>query len=301
MRNPFSKLDDTSRAYLEIHTAVILFGFTAIFGELIQLPALLLVWWRVLFTIISLLLLVRAGSVFRDLSGPVIMRFMGIGIVVACQWLTFYGAIKLSNASLTLVAMATTSFFTALAEPLIMRQKAHWHELGLGLLIIPGMLLVVRNTDFSMLGGLGMGLLSAMLAALFTTLNKKLIGQTDTIRITFIELGTAWLFFSLVLPIYFLSSDIELHTFWPRPIDLIYLLLLAIFCTTFAYVLALRSLRHLSAFASNLTVNLEPIYGLILAWLILKEHEDFSSGFYWGVAIIMGAVFGYPLLKKKLN
>lgn len=293
-------MNPVTKAYLELHIAVFLFGFTAILGDLITLPALSLVWWRVLFTSFSLVFLIRVMRLFRKLPRAQILRFMGIGVLVALHWLAFYGAVKLANASIALVAMATTSFFTAFIEPLIMRRRVIWYEIALGLLIIPGMVLVVNGMELSMLTGLGVGFLSAFLAALFATFNKKFIGDHNAMEVTFLELGSAWLFLSLVLPVYFLFAE-EAIAIWPVGLDWLYLLVLSLLCTTLAYVLALRALRHLSAFASNLTINLEPVYGIVMAWIILKDHENLNQHFYWGVVIILLAVFSYPLLKKRVG
>ncbi len=289
-----------TRAYLELHIAVFLFGFTAILGDLIRLPALSLVWWRVFITSFSLLFLIKVARLFRALPRKLLLQFMGIGVLVALHWLTFYGAIKLANASIALVAMATTSFFTSLLEPFIVRQRIVWYEIALGLLIIPGMALVVNGTEISMLAGLGVGLIAAFLAALFATLNKKLIGDHNAMEITFLELGSAWLFLSVVLPVYFVLGKAPIAII-PAHLDWLYLIVLSLLCTTLAYVLALRSLRYLSAFASNLTVSLEPVYGIVMAWLILNEDQELTGNFYWGVMIILLAVFSYPLLKKIIH
>jgi len=294
-------MTSTQRAYLELHLAVFLFGFTAILGDLIQLSALLIVWWRVLLTSLSLAVIVKVVRLFRQLPWQKTLKFMGIGVIVAIHWVTFYGAIKLSNASIGVVAMATTSFFTSLLEPLIMRQKVKWYELMLGLLIVPGMALIVNSTDFSMLTGLAVGLLSAFLAALFAILNKKLITHSDERSITFLEMSSACLFLTIVIPIYAWSTDTPLSILPPTLADWGYLIILALVCTTFAYVLALRSLQHLSAFASNLSINLEPVYGILLAWILLNENEELDTGFYIGAGIIVLAVFSYPLLKRRFE
>lgn len=293
-------MNATTRAYVELHIAVFLFGFTAILGDLIQLSALSLVWWRVLITSGSLLLMIRVGRLFREMPRADVLRFMGIGVLVALHWLCFYGAIKLSNASIALVAMATTSFFTSLLEPLVLRQAAKWYEIALGVLIIPGMVLIVNSTELSKLNGLWVGLMAAFLASLFATLNKKRMANYRILDLTFLELGSACLFLTLVLPIYILITKQPMQSFLPSPSDWVYLIVLALLCTSLAYVLAFRSLKQLSAFASNLTVNLEPVYGIALAWLILGEQEELTSGFYWGVVIILIAVFSYPLLKVRI-
>ncbi|MEM1219465.1 MAG: EamA family transporter [Bacteroidota bacterium] len=290
-------MDPTRRAYLELHLAVFLFGFTAILGDLIQLSALVIVWWRVLLTSISLLFLIRAARLIRTIPRSHLYTFMGIGVLVALHWLTFYGAIKYSNASICLVCMATTSFFTSFLEPMILRQRIQWYQVALGLFIVPGMFLVVNNINWAMMAGIAVGLTSAFLASLFAILNKKHIDRANPLEITFIELSSAWLFLSLVVP-FFLWQNAD-ATFWPGWTDWGYLLILALLCTTLAYVLALRSLQYLSAFASNLTVNLEPVYGIALAWVLLNDHQELEPGFYWGVGIILLAVFSYPILKRN--
>lgn len=291
-------LTPAQKSYIELHLAVLLFGFTAILGKLIALPAVTLVWWRVLITSISLLLIVGYRKVFSDTTPRERWQYAGVGVVVGIHWLTFYGAIKLSNASITLICMATTSFFTALLEPALLRQRIKWYELALGLLIIPGMALIVNSTGASKVLGIVVALVSALLAALFATLNKKLLGDKDARRVTFIELSSAWLFISAILPLVIAQSDGPLQWLPPSLLDWFYLLVLALLCTTLAYVLALRSLRHLSAFSANLAVSMEPVYGIALAWLLLQEHKELSPNFYWGVAIITLAVFSYPLVRR---
>lgn len=289
------------RAYLELHVAVLLFGLTAILGDLIQLTALVLVWWRVLLTSGSLVPFVRPRTLYRDLGGPLFWRFVGIGVLVALHWLTFYGAVKLSNASICLICFATTSFFTAFLEPLIVGRPFRWYEALLGILIIPGMVLIVRSVDPGMYWGIIVGLLSAFLAATFSTLNKKYLEDHAPTRITFLELSSAWGFLSIVLLVFLLTGQDFGAFFPPTILDWGYLLVLVLLCTTLAYTLSLRALRYLSAFVANLTVNLEPVYGIILAWLLLNEQKELSPNFYLGVGIILVAVFSYPLLQRRLE
>ena len=181
------------KAYINLHIAVFLFGFTAILGDLIELKALPLVWWRVFITTASLLFLVKS-KIIRQIPRKRLLQYMGIGCIVAIHWLTFYGAIKMANASIALVCLATTSFFTALLEPLLLKKKIRGYELLLGILIIPGMILIVQSTDLSMWIGIGVGLSSALFASIFSILNKQMISHTDEMSITFIEIGSAWLF-----------------------------------------------------------------------------------------------------------
>ena len=275
------------RAYLELHLAVFLWGFTAILGDLIQLSALTLVWWRVLLTSLSLIFFVRIGRMLSEIGWRRLLLLAGIGVIVGLHWVTFYGSIKLANASIALVCMATTSLFSSLFEPLIVGRRFNWYELLLGLFILPGIWLVVDGVEAGMNAGILVGLLSAALVSIFTSLNKKYIQSSNPARITFIELGAATLFLTPFL--YSLGGD----KFWPSSIDWIYLLVLALLCTTLTFFLSLRALSELSAFASNLTVNLEPVYGIILAYFLLNDASELSPNFYYGALLIVVAVFGY--------
>jgi len=174
-----------------------------------------------------------------------------------------------------------------------------WYELALGIIIIPAMVLIVNTTEAAMTLGIWIGLASAFLAALFSTLNKKLIDKSDPLTITFLELGSACLFIGLLLPAYFFMEP-EAH-FIPKKMDFFYLIILALLCTTFAYVLSLKALKHVTAYAANLVYNLEPVYGIILAIILLEENKDLSSGFYLGGSIIIASIFCYPFIKKRLN
>lgn len=292
-------MDTTRRAYLELHLAVVLYGFTAILGKLISISAVSIVWWRVFFASISFLFILNVGKLVKKLPRKVIIRFMLIGIIVGLHWITFYGSIKLSNASVSLICLATTSFFTSLIEPLIVKRKFEWLELALGIIILPGMYFIVNGIDVSYYQGVMVGLSSALFASLFSILNKKYIDDAKPTELAGIQLFGVFVFISICSPfIYFYNPEIE---WMPSMPDVFYLIILALLCTTFAYILSMRSLRQLSAFASNLVVNLEPVYGILLAAALLAEYNELSSHFYLGVGIISFAVFSYPVLKKRLK
>ncbi len=296
-------MDNTKRSYIELHIAIFLWGFTAILGKVISLEEIALVWWRLLFTCISLLFFRSIWKTIPTYSRKFILQMMGIGIIVALHWVLFFGSIKYSNVSICLVCMATGSFFASLIEPVIMKYKHKWYELILGLFVIPGMYFVVNFIPSEKLLGVYFGLLSAFLAALFTILNKKLIDENKDLNpfsMTFIELSSGLLFLSIIFPIY--TMWMGETPFLPQGVsDFVYLMILALLCTTLAYVLGLRALRHLSAFASTLVVNLEPVYGIILAWLIFEENKDVGNYFYVGVIIIILAVFSHPFIKKRFE
>ena len=292
-------MNENRRAYFELHIAVVLYGFTAILGKLISISAVSIVWWRVFFASISFLFILNVAQVFKTLPKRVILRFMGIGIIVALHWITFYGAIKLSNASISLICLATTSLFTSLLEPLILKRKFEWLELALGVVILPGMYLIVYGIQIEFYLGVVVGLSSAFFAAMFSILNKKYIDDARPNEIAGIQLFGVFVFISICAPFIYMYDPTIMWI--PQGYDLWYLLILALLCTTFAYILSMRSLRQLSAFASNLVVNLEPVYGILLAAALLSEYKDLSTNFYIGVSIICLAVFSYPVLKKRLK
>lgn len=294
-------LTQNQTAYFQIHIAVILFGFTAILGDLIQLPAVVLVWWRVLITSVSLLFFIQFGKSLIQIPKKQIRTYIIIGILIGLHWICFYGAIKLSNASIALVCMSTTSLFTSLIEPIFFRTKVNKLELILAASVIPGMLLIVNNINTTYINGVWVGLAAALLAAIFSSLNKVNIKGADPYSISFIELSSAWMMISLLLGIMWIFGY-QADTFLPpNTSDWVYLIILALLCTTLAQVLTLKSLHHLSAFAVNLVINLEPVYGILMAIFILNDHKELSPLFYLGGGIILLSVMLYPYLHKKFN
>lgn len=287
-----------ANARTQLHISVILFGFTAILGKLIVLSALVLVWWRVLLACASMYVVIKKRGLSLRIDRATMRIFWGIGIIVGLHWLCFYGAVKLSNSSITLLCMATTSFFTALAEPLLMRKKVEWVDVILGLLIIPVMAFIAWDISGQYYLGALVGLLSALLAAIFSVLNKKNVDKVAPILMSFWQLASVLVFISILLPVYFLFNPAM--DFWPPDWqNWVYVLALAILCTTFAWVLTLQALRYVSAFEATLVVNLEPVYGILLAAVLLKEYEQLSPGFYIGGLLIMFLVLLYPQLKRK--
>jgi drug/metabolite transporter (DMT)-like permease len=286
------------KAYFQLHIAIFLFGFTAILGKLISLSELSLVWWRMLLTSISFLFFPKMLEMFKAIPMKTRWQLFGIGIIIAAHWVCFFGGIKYSNVSICLVCMATGAFSTAILEPLFFKQKIKKYELFLGFMIVPGMYLVVQSTSWDMITGIILALISAILAALFSILNKRMVEQVNTKVITFVELTSGWLFLSVILPFYLYFSESSLLPTW---LDLGYLLILALLCTTLAFVLNLNALKHISAFNANLAINLEPVYGIILAWLIFQENKEVGEFFYIGVLVVLLAVFSYPFLKKRFD
>ena len=298
---------ETRVAWLQIHLCVVLWGFTAILGKLITLQALPLVIWRMGLVAGALLLLPRIWRVLKTLPRGLLGAYTGIGVLVALHWLTFYGAIKLANASVAVTCIATVPVFLSVIEPILAGRRFQLRELLLGLVVLPGILLVVGGTPEAMNLGIAVGILSALFVALFASLNKRYVLKADALTVTAIEMASGCLFL-VILSVALGAADISAiqgivdepsAVFQlPQGMDLLWMLVLAIGCTLLPFALSLMALRHLSAYASALAVNLEPIYAIALAALLLGEQQEVSGGVYLGALIIIAAVLAYPLLMR---
>ncbi|MBK8726063.1 MAG: DMT family transporter [Holophagaceae bacterium] len=277
-----------AKAFWQIHACVVLWGFTAILGKLISLPALALVWWRMALVVAVLLAVPRVWRGLRALPRRLLGIYAGIGVLVSLHWLTFYGAIKLANASVAVTCIALGPVFLALVEPWIARRRFDARELLLGIAVVPGVALVVGGVPAGMRLGIAVGTLSALLVAVFGSLNKRFVERADPLTVTCIELGAGTVFLTLLAP--FLPHSGALFPI-PGPRDALLLGLLATGCTLLPFALSLVALRHLSAFAAQLAVNLEPVYAIGLAIVLLGEQRELTGWFYTGVAIILLAVF----------
>lgn len=281
----------------KLHVIVFIYGFTAILGKLISISALDLVWYRMLIATISLASIFFIQQFSVKISFRETIKILAIGLIVAAHWISFFGAIKLSNISVTLGCLASATLFTSLLEPLLLKRRLNAVEVFIGLLIIFGLYLIFRfETNYA--NGIIVAITSAFLAALFTVLNKKMISQHSTRILTFFEMIGG--FFGI--SIYLLFTDSYSEDFFSLALsDSMYLLILGVICTAFAFAIQVDVMKKLSAYIVALTINLEPIYGIILAYLIFGETEYMSAGFYAGTGIILLSVFGYPALAKKKN
>ena len=288
------------RAFLQVHLCVLLWGFTAILGKLITLPALPLVWWRMGLVVLALACVPRVWRGVRALPPRLLLSYAGIGVLVALHWLTFYGSIKLANASVGATCMALATVFTALAEPKLAGRRFSGRELALGVAVLPGVALVVGGVPTDMRAGIAVGALSALLVGIFGSLNKRLVERTDPLTMTAVELGAGTLALTALAPLMALAFPVSGGDLFvlPGARDGLLLLALAFACTLFPFALSLAALRHMSAFAAQLAVNLEPVYAIVLAMLLLGEQHELDPAFYGGVVIILGAVVAYPLLVR---
>lgn len=284
-----------------MHTAVVLFGFTAILGKLITLQEIALVWNRLWIAVIGLLLIPGALRGFRGMSRKMILRFVLIGVLVALHWITFYGSIKIgNNASITLACFATTSLFTSILEPWLTKKPFKLLEILIGIMVIIGIVLL-SGVGEAYYKAIIVGLISAFIAALFSVLNKKWISNHNSISVSILELSSGFIFISLCFP--FIQHFFPQSAWIPNQQDWLWLIILGILCTSFAYVLVLNSLKELSAYTANLSINLEPVYGILLAIFLLGEAQELNLSFYIGTSIILLGVILHPILlriqKKK--
>jgi drug/metabolite transporter (DMT)-like permease len=275
------------KAFLQLHTAVFLAGFTGVLGRLITLNEAVLVWYRLMISCVVLWLLLLVRKRKPAASRKLFLQAAGVGFILAFHWVTFYAGIKISNVSTALVCLSSMGFFTAILEPLMLRRPFDITEILLGLLVIAG-ISIVFHFDPHYKTGIIISLFSALLASIFPVLNRQILQKMDAETATRYQLSGGFLFITLMMPLY-------LHYFpvsrlLPSWSDLGWLLVLGIVCTVLAYDLFMKALQKIPAFTVNLTYNLEPIYGIAMAFLIYREDKEVSSGFYYGFALIISAV-----------
>ena len=272
------------KAFIQLHIAVLLAGLTGVLGRLISLNEGLLVWYRLLLTAVSLWLLAWFRRQAVKIDRRDMWRIFGIGGIAALHWVTFYGSIKYSNVSVGLVCFSAVGFFTALLEPLIMRHRIDMVELFLGFLVIVGIFFIFK-VDPHFKTGILVGLLSALLGSLFPVLNKRILKRVSSENVTLYELSGGFLVLSLLMPLYlYLFPAPSLIPGWQ---DWIWLLVLSWACTVLAFNLSMSALQHISAFTVNLSYNLEPVYGILLAFVLFREDKYLNKGFYVGFCLIL--------------
>lgn len=285
----------TTKDYLNLHFLVFLWGFTAILGKLITIPAVEMVFYRTLLAAIGM----GAYMLFRKksfgVSGNDAVKLLLTGVVVGLHWYTFFLAVKTSNPSTALIGFATCSLWAALLEPIVKKQKIQAIELFLGIVVMAG-LYVIFSFDFRYPMGLFYGILSGITVAIFGVCNSLLVRTIPSSKITFYEMIGA----CLTLTLFMLASNDDLQLI-PTALDWLWLSILAFVCSVYAYVIAIDLMKKFSVFFIQLSLNLEPVYGIILALLIFGKNEVMGTSFYIGTAIILGAVLLYPLLKARTS
>jgi drug/metabolite transporter (DMT)-like permease len=275
------------QALIKLHISVFLAGFTGILGVLISLNEMSLVWYRIMITVVSLSVLFKITGKSAKIPKATLIRFLLIGCLIALHWVAFYGSIRLSNVSIGLVCFSATGLFTALLEPLLVTKKIKWTEVGLGLISLLGIYFIF-HFDQRYQTGIIVGIVSAFLAALFSVLNKKQVDNTEPLVIMLYELTGGLLVLTLLMPIYgYFFPEMSLI---PTLSDLGWLLILSWLCTIVAMQLMLDSLKKVSAFTQNLSLNLEPVYAIVMAFVLFNENKQLTNSFYYGVALIILSV-----------
>ena len=286
------------KAFFQLHIAVFLAGFTGILGRLITLNEGLIVWYRLLFTAATMWILFGLMKKFQKISIIDILKIAGVGFIAAMHWATFYGSIKYANVSVALVCFAAIGFFTALFEPIILRKRLNRVELLLGLITLSG-IYIIFHFDTQFKTGIILGIISAILASLFPIFNREFLKRIN------VETMLAWqqtgglITLSILLPFYLQKFPVE--TILPSLNNIGWLLVLSWFCSVIAFQLSSNALKRLSAFTVNLTFNLEPVYGIILAFIIYKENQFLSKWFFVGFGIIAAVLIIHIFLLVKVE
>ena len=275
------------KAFLQMHAAVFLWGFTGVLGRAISLDSIWLVWYRMVITVFTLWILYYFFKKIRKISLRSALSIGGIGFIFVLHWICFYASIKYANVTIALTCLSTTALLSSLLEPLVLRKKFDAFEIILGLFAIAG-IVIIYNTHIQFSAGIFIGLLSAVLTVLASILNKRIVDNYQPEQITLYQFTGGLIGLTILLPLVFaLSPTMQLV---PTPYDWLWLVILSWVCTIFTFFLYIRSLKKLSAFTMNLTLTLEPVYGIILAFIIYKENKLLSNWFYFGFALITLAV-----------
>lgn len=290
----------SSSDYVKLHFIVFLWGFSAILGKLVQVPAADLVFYRSIFAAAGMAgVIYFTKGTFRVERKDLVSMIL-IGFIVALHWITFFGSARVSNVSVSLVGFATNSLWAALLEPWFNKTKLKKYELVLGLVVISG-LYIIFSFDFQYKFGLFLGVVAGFTSALFSVYNSRLVKHIPARTITFYEMIGVFIATGLFLPVYKFNFDPGNLTILPSGMDLVYIATLAGVCSVYAYTVAVELMKRVSVFMIQLTLNLEPVYGIIMAVIIFGQQEKMNLNFYIGTLVIMAAVGCYPLLKKRFE
>ncbi len=297
MLKSYQSKSDVTKAYVQMHLSIILWGATAVLGKSINMSEGLLVWYRMIITTLSLFTFILFTRKSFRVSTKNFVALFGIGVLLMVHWLFFYGAIKYSNVSITLSLFSSTTLFTALIEPVITKKKFNRMELLYSIMAIAGICIIFYSDTNSYSIGIFLAIMAAFVGAFFNILNKKVVHEVSSDVVSFYELLSGLIALTLFLPLY-------IHIFHPVALvpsnqDWALLFVLAVFCTHFPLVLSLNALKHLSAFTLNLSINLEPVYGITLAFIIFGENKQMGPGFFAGTLLIMLSVVLHSYFSSK--
>lgn len=290
----------SSSDYLKLHFIVFLWGFSAILGKLVTIHTVEMVWYRSIFAAAGMgAVIYFSRGTFHVTKGDLI-RLLAIGGIVSLHWLAFFGSARVSNVSVSLVGFATNSLWAALLEPWFNKTQIKKYELLLGLTVIMG-LYIIFSFDFQYKLGLLLGIFAGFTSALFSVFNARMVKRNAARTITFYEMIGVILATGLLLPFAgFAGADLRLPLL-PDGMDLLYIAVLAGVCSVYAYTVAVELMKRISVFMIQLTLNLEPVYGIVMAVIIFGQQEKMDLNFYVGTLVIMSAVITYPMVKKRFD
>ena len=283
------------RSLIHFHFIVFIFGFTAILGSLISISSLSLVWYRMLIAVICLLIILPLLKKKLIISKSLFFKLLFCGILISLHWVFFFKAIKSSNVSITLSILSLGAFMTSFLEPMFYKKKIILYEVFLGLLVVLGTAIIFK-TQFKYMEGIIYSLISVIFSVLFTLINGKLVGQASSYTISLYELLGGFITLSFIL---ILSNDFNTELFILKNNDFLWLLILGTICTAYAFVVSVDVMKHLSPYSLMLSINMEPVYGILLASLFLNESKNMSYQFYLGFSFIFLAVVLNGILKIR--
>lgn len=291
----------SSTDYLKLHFIVFLWGFSAILGKLVSIPTVEMVWYRSILATLGMGAVIYFTKGTFKVSGNDLIKLFAIGFIVSFHWIAFFGSARVSNVSVSLVGFATNSLWAALLEPWFNKTRIKKYEVLLGMIVLAG-LYIIFSFDFEYKLGLLLGILAGFTSALFSVFNSKMVKQISARTITFYEMIGVFLGTGIFLPLYQYTwaTDHQWHLL-PTGMDFLYIAILAGVCSVYAYTVAVELMKRISVFMIQLTLNLEPVYGIIMALIIFDQQEKMNLNFYIGTLVILGAVITYPLVKKRFD
>jgi drug/metabolite transporter (DMT)-like permease len=291
----------SSTDYLKLHFIVFLWGFSAILGKLVSIPTVEMVWYRAVLAALGMGMVIYFSRGTFKISRDDLIKLIAIGFIVSFHWIAFFGSARVSNVSVSLVGFATNSLWAALLEPWFNKTQIKKYEVLLGLVVLLG-LYIIFSFDFEYKLGLFLGVLAGFTSALFSVFNSRMVKTVSARTITFYEMIGVFIGTGLFLPVYQYTwaMDQQLQLV-PSVMDILYIAILAGVCSVYAYSVAVELMKRISVFMIQLTLNLEPLYGIIMAVIIFGQQEKMDLNFYIGTLVILGAVITYPLVKKRFD
>ncbi|GIL22634.1 MAG: permease [Bacteroidota bacterium] len=287
----------TTRDYFHLHFLVFLWGFTAVLGKLISIPSVEMVFYRTLLAAVGMAAVMWLFKKSFQISGTLLLNVLATSLIVAIHWISFFLSGKISNPSTSLVGFATCSFWAAILEPILKRKKIEGIEIALGVVVLVG-LGIILAFDFKHPLGLLLGVISGLTAAWFSIINSKLVHRVNAYAITFYEMLGACMLILLFMPLYTQLPAVNQLYLVPTTLDWFYIAIMAWACSVYAFSASINLSKKISVFMIQLALNLEPVYGIVLALLVFGQQEVMNWQFYLGTVIVLGAVIIYPILKR---